>query len=176
MNSLDWLPKCFKGLIPFFGFAMTLHIFGSKSSSSSTTNNYETNLTTTTSDDRQLAVEAGIVGTSGDHNITNVEILDGGAINSAFDFAQESQSFWGENFGSVLGLVERTSEGALDASFEVVEANNKMALDSNLASQGIIAKAYSDANDDTGVSKYIPVLTSALVIGGLVFGIKALKG
>lgn len=38
----------------------------------------------------------------------DLTMLDGGAIKSAFEYASETQTNFGENFASVLGLVEKS--------------------------------------------------------------------
>lgn len=131
---------------------------GGNSSSSPTTTTTETNFTNT--DDRQQAVEAGLAGVAGDHNYQNIEVLDGGAVDSAFEFASESQMFWGENFDSVLNTIEATNENSVMGQRVIADAfNNDKAI-----------------NATSGIASVIPLLSGVVLIGGLVFGIKALKG
>lgn len=88
----------------------TLYFFGGAFNSSSQNENKTdtANVSGGASDDATSLV-------ANDSTI-NYEVLDGGAIQSSYDFARESQAFFGETFSSVLGIVEKS----VDAQGEVV--------------------------------------------------------
>lgn len=94
----------------------------SKSSSSSSTQNFE-ETTTTIKETGQQDIEGIAIGETGGFGArVNVEVLDAGAVNSAFDFAEESQAYLGESFADVTGLAEDVIDTTADfAEFAVAE-------------------------------------------------------
>lgn len=156
MNTFDYAPKLFKGLMPFFGFTFALHIFGGKKST--TTNSEETTITQTHETGLQGTEGIAVGEFSGFGN--SIEVLDAGAVNSAFDFAKESQSFWGESFDSVLGLVERQGEKAVNAAQQITSDFNQRDLEKSTS----------------GIASVMPLLSGTVLVGGLYFLIKAVKG
>lgn len=159
---------------------------GGNSSSSNTTNNYETNLTTSIDKDNAFQDSGGVLALGGDNNYANIEILDAGAINSAFDFANESQSFWGENFNSVLGTLENTSDSSYDFAENVVsdsfdyttEALLKVgeANTNSVVAQRNLITAFADKNNSEKTFGLSSLLLPALFVGGGLFMVKILKG
>lgn len=73
-----------------------------------------TSTTTTETNNASLQDTNGFA--AGSVKATNIEILDGNAIESSFDFAKETQAHFGQTFESVLGLVEKS----VDAQGEIV--------------------------------------------------------
>lgn len=66
---------------------------------------------------------------------SEVNLLDEGAIKSSFDFAKQSQAFFGENLVSVLGLAKESvqSQGDLIEQINKSETNRQTLGASNLA-------------------------------------------
>lgn len=114
---------------------------GSKSFSTSTTN---------VTDKRQVT-EAGAVGVSADHSTVNM--LDGGAVDRAFDFAEFSSGKFSDSFEKLLGMAGKT----LDLSGETAKFAEKAAD----AATSKIAEAYE------GASGQKTMLYGALVLAGL---------
>ena len=104
---------------------------GGSSSSSNTTNNA----------DKRVAVDSGI-GVSGDSN--TIQVLDGGAIKNAFDFA-----------GATAGQ-----------SFSFATKSNQQALDSLAVTSNLVKDAYADAKGRGALTDKI--LIGAIAVSGLV--------
>lgn len=79
---------------------------GGKSSSASN------QTTTTETNNASLQDTSGFA--AGSVKATNIEVLDGGAIQSAFDFGKENQAQFAQTFESVLGLAESSVSGQKD--------------------------------------------------------------
>lgn len=73
-----------KLLHPFYLISFFELSFGGKSSSSSASTSNTTNI------DKRLVVDNGAIGISADSSNVNVNVLDGNAINQAFDFAGDA--------------------------------------------------------------------------------------
>jgi hypothetical protein len=114
-------------------------LFSSKSSS--------TQLQTTNQIDRRVVADNGGLGVSGDGNAINV--LDGGAIAQAFDFAKLSDQETG-----------RTLAGALGFAREVFDTGQK--------NNALVAQAYDQARGDaTQKNLLIAVAVAAVAIVAL---------
>ncbi len=86
---------------------------GGSSSSKSETNNYVDNSSIT-------ANQAGaLLGIAGDSNsVGSVNVLDGGVINRAFDFAEKNNNGLNKAINETLGFAERAGNNAMRIAFE----------------------------------------------------------
>lgn len=112
---------------------LRLNFGGGGGSSSSTTK--------TENIDKRIAVDSGI-GVSGDSN--TIQVLDGGAIKNAFDFA-----------GQTAGQ-----------SFSFATESNRQALDSLNVTSNLVKDAYADAKGRGALTDKI--LIGAIAVSGLV--------
>ena len=88
-------------------------LFGGSSSSSSVTKNFIDNSSVTAN---QAGALLGIAGN--DNQVGSVNVLDGGAINRAFDFAKSNNSKLTQAVNETLGFAERAGKNAMQIAFE----------------------------------------------------------
>ncbi len=119
-------------------------LFGGSSSSSSTTNNYVDNSSITAN---QAGALLGIAGN--DNSVGSVNLLDGGAIQSAFDFAGQAgdraYSFAESNnsklmqaIGESISFAERAGNNAMRIAAEAAQPG-AAALNKQLIGIGVVA-------------------------------------
>lgn len=118
---------------------------------------------TTTSIDKRLVVDSGI-GISSDTSTLNLQVLDGGSVAAALDFAAQNDLTTGENIAALLGLTGNIFAGALT----VLDRNADLVQSSG----NLVATAYEDAKGQTADNKYL--IAGALAIVGLV-AVKSFK-
>jgi hypothetical protein len=85
--------------------------FGGSGNDSSTS---PVTTTTTTNTDNRSVLDGGSVGIGAGASNNNVNILDGGAINSAFEFASASNAIAGENYSNLLSSTSSALSGILN--------------------------------------------------------------
>lgn len=103
--------------------------FDSKSSTTQTTiNKYDTDTTSAVSEGNEGQNIAGVSG-------SQINVLDGGAIVSAFDYARESQAMLGETFSDVLGLTRQSVSNVSEASEKALAQVSSAYEDSETAGE-----------------------------------------
>ena len=129
-----------------FGFAF----FNSRSSSRSETKNItETNTETST-----VGADNGAIAARD----SNINILDGGAINSAFDFSEKSITETGKNFKGLLDAAKSLFNTA-------VNSNNKILKDSVTGIKTVASESITKANERPGENPTKWILGAAALVG-----------
>lgn len=119
-------------------------LFSSKSSSSQTTQNF----------DQRVVADAGGIGISGS---SNVNVLDGGAIDSAFAFANSNVETQAASFHELIDLAGKQLKSGTET----------------LSQAGtLVAKAYDDAKGEGATKLY---MVAALVAVIAVVALRALR-
>lgn len=75
--------------------------------------------------------EATAFGSTNAGGNVHIEALDANAIGSAFDFAKESQAFFGDSYSKTLGLLEENTQDAIygvQAAYANKESEGTMPL------------------------------------------------
>lgn len=107
--------------------------------------------------DNRVVSDGGSVAASGN---AQVNVLDGAAISSAFEFAKEQQNFAQATFGQVLGLAGQ----ALKASAETVVGSGNQ-----------VAAAYSEAKGE-GTTKIVIYAALAALVAVVALGVMRKRG
>lgn len=128
------------------------------------------NQTTTQNIDKRLVVDSGI-GISSDSSTLHVTALDGGAVNSAFEFAtknldlmKSADALQGQTAQQLLGLVDRV----FDSSFKVLDKNSDIVK----ASGSMVATAYDNAKGEGDAKRLVAygVIAAVAIVAVRSFG------